>query len=421
MAQKDLSDKKFSTRIISEDFRKKDVHGAISMPIYRNAAFEFSDSESIAAAFQYKEEIASHTYTRITNPTVENLESKIKAASGAENVMMVASGMAAISNTFLTLAYAGSNIVTSPHLFGNTFSFFKFTLEAFGVEVRFVNTDNLEEIASAIDENTCAFFCELITNPHLEVANLPEISKILKTRHIPMIVDATIIPWCGFSAKEVGVDIEVVSTTKYVSGGATSIGGTILDYGTFDWEHNKRLKDAIKTDIMSQFSFKLKREIARNIGAAMDPETAYLQSLGMETLQLRFEKMSDSAYQLAQFLQDQREVVKVGYTKLENSPYKAISDQMFMGNPGAMLTFSLENKEACFKFMDKLQIIRRATNLFDNKTLIIHPESTIYGTFSPSMKDIMGIESNLMRLSVGLEDVEDLIIDIKQAINSINK
>ncbi len=221
MVQKDIQGEQFSTRIISEKFNKKDVHGAISMPIYRNAAFEFPpDSESIAAAFQNRETVASHTYSRITNPTVENLERKIKTASGVDNVQMVASGMAAISNTFFTIAYAGSNIVTSPHLFGNTFSFFKFTLAAFGVEVRFVNTDNQEEIASAIDENTCAFFCELITNPHLEVADLPpRISKILKKRNVPMIVDTTVVPWCGFDARKAGVDIEVVSTTKYVSGG----------------------------------------------------------------------------------------------------------------------------------------------------------------------------------------------------------
>lgn len=409
-------DKKFPTRIISESFTKKDVHGAITMPVYRNAAFEFPDSESIAAAFQYKEEIPSHTYTRITNPTVENLERKIKTASGAENVMVVASGMAAISNTFMSIAYAGSNIVTSPHLFGNTFSLFKFTLAAFGVEVRFVNTDNLEEIASAIDENTCAFFCELITNPHMEVADLPEISKILKERNVPMIVDTTIVPWCGFDAKKAGVNIEVVSTTKYISGGATGIGGAILDYGTFDWAHNKRLQTVSKTDCFSQFSFKLKREIARNMGAAMDPETAYMQALGMETLQLRFERVAHSAYQLAQFLEEQQKVKKVGYTKLDSSPYKKISDKLFTGDPGAMLTFNLESKDACYRFMDKLQIIRRATNLFDNKTLIIHPESTIYGTFSPEMKKIMNIEDNLMRLSVGLEDVNDLKEDILQAL-----
>lgn len=411
-----MSQKKFSTRIISEKFNKKDVHGAIAMPVYRNAAFEFPDSESIAAAFQYKEEIASHTYTRITNPSVENLEHKIKVASGAENVMTVASGMAAISNTFLSIAYAGSNIVTSPHLFGNTFSLFKFTLAAFGVEVRFVNTDNLKEIAAAIDENTCAFFCELITNPHMEIADLPEISKILKTRNVPMIVDTTIVPWCGFNAKKAGADIEIVSTTKYISGGATSIGGAILDYGTFDWSHNKRLQSVNKTGDMSQFSFKLKREIARNMGAVMDPDSAYMQALGMETLQLRFERVSLSAFQLAEFLEGLEKVKKVGYTKLTSSPYKYISDKLFTGNPGAMLTFNLNSKEDCYRFMDKLNVIRRATNLFDNKTLIIHPESTIYGTFTPEMKKVMGIEDNLLRLSVGLEDVEDLKQDILQAL-----
>lgn len=415
----DCQNKKFSTRIISENFKKKDSHGAISMPVYRNAAFEFADSESIAAAFQYKEEVASHTYSRITNPTVENLEQKIKTASGAENVMMVASGMAAISNTFLTIAYAGSNIVTSPHLFGNTFSLFKITLAAFGVEVRFVNTDNLEEIAEAIDENTCSFFCELITNPHLEIADLTEISKILKMRQVPMIVDSTIVPWCAFDARKAGVDIEIVSTTKYVSGGATSIGGAILDYGTFNWVHNKRLSSVAKTDEMSQFSFKLKREIARNLGASMDPDTAYLQALGMESLEVRYARVSQSASDLARFLTKQKGIVKVGYPNLDSSPYKAVANKLFTGNPGAMLTFSLESKEACYKFMDQLQIIRRATNLFDNKTLIIHPESTIYGTFSKEMKEIMGIEDNLMRLSVGLEDISDLQKDICQALDCL--
>lgn len=405
---------KFATRVISTKFKKQDVHGAISMPIYRNAAFEYPSSEAIANAFQNKTD--SHTYTRISNPTVENLELKIKTASGAENVMVVSSGMASISNTFMALAYAGSNIVTSPHLFGNTFSLFQFTLAEFGVEVRFVNTDNLSEIESAIDNNTCAFFCELITNPHMEIADLPKISAITKAKGVPLIVDTTIVPWCGFSAKEHGVDIEIVSTTKYVSGGATSIGGAILDYGTFDWSKNKKLAKVTPTASMSAFMFKMKREIARNMGACMDSETASLQALGMESLQLRFERMSQTAYDLALFLSNNNKIKKVGYTKLDNSPYKKISDQLFPSNPGAMLTFNLATKDDCYRFMDGLNIIRRATNLFDNKTLIIHPESTIYGTFTAEMKQVMGIEDNLLRLSVGLEDIEDLKRDILQAL-----
>lgn len=419
MSQSDPQSEKFATRVINQKFSRPDIHGAIGHPIYRNAAFEYADSESIAAAFQYRSDL--FTYSRISNPSVDNFERKVKAASGADSVMAVASGMAAISNVFMTLAYSGANIVSSPHLFGNTFSLFNFTLAAFGVEVRFVNTDNIEDIAAAIDENTCAFFCELITNPHMEVANLNEISKILKLRNIPLIVDTTIVPWCAFDAKKAGVNIEVVSTTKYISGGATSIGGAILDYGTFNWVHSKRLQSMPEPkNGLSRFTAKLRAEIARNLGACMDPETAYFQALGMESLELRFEKVSNSAYELAQFLEAQKKVVKVGYTRLNSSPYKKISDNLFTGNPGAMLTFNLKDKAACYKFMDRLQVIHRATNLFDNKTLIIHPESTIYGTFSPEMKAVIGVEDTLLRLSVGLEDVEDIKKDILQALEALS-
>ncbi|GAB6011189.1 PLP-dependent transferase [Viscerimonas tarda] len=407
----------FSTRVINCGFPTPDAHGAINMPIYRNAAFEFANSEIIAAAFQYRTDL--HTYTRISNPTVNNLENKIKAASGAENVIALASGMAAISNTFLTLAYAGSNIVASPHLFGNTFSFLKSTLAEFGVEVRFVNTDNLDEIKAAVDENTCAFFTEVITNPHLEIANLPEISKILKAQNVPMIIDTTIIPWCGIDAKKAGVDIEVVSTTKYISGGATSMGGAIIDYGTYDGKNNRKLASLPKPKGMSRFTFKLRAEIARNIGATMAPDNAYLQSLGMESLQLRYEKMSQVAYELAQYLGGHGKVVKSNYPKLESSPYKAISDALFINNPGAMFTINLASKADCYKFMDGLKVIRRATNLFDNKTLVIHPDSTIYCSFSPEMKKVMGIEDTLLRFSVGLEDISDLKKDIDAALELI--
>lgn len=407
----------FSTRIINTQYAKPDVYGAIAFPIYKNAAFEYADSETIAAAFQYRTDL--HTYSRVSNPTVQHLEAKIKAASGAENVMALASGMAAISNTFLTLAYAGSNIVASPHLFGNTFSFLQFTLQSFGVEIRFVNTDHIDEIVAAIDENTCAFFCELITNPHIEIADLPEISKVLKAKNIPMIIDTTVIPWCGIDREKCGIDIEVVSTTKYISGGATGIGGAIIDHGTFDWTGNRKLRNVPKYKGMSQFTFKLRSEIARNIGAVMAPDTAYQQALGIETLQLRYEKMSATAYRLAQYLSQHPKVAKVNYPQLPQSPYKKISDNIFTGHPGAMFTIDLDSKASCYKFMDKLQVIRRATNLFDNKTLAIHPESTIYGTFTPEMKKVIGIEPTLIRFSTGLEDFEDLKNDMDEALSAL--
>ncbi|MDR1882672.1 MAG: aminotransferase class V-fold PLP-dependent enzyme [Prevotella sp.] len=407
----------FSTRIINTRFANPDIYGAISQPIYRNAAFEFPDSQTIADAFQYRTDL--HTYSRISNPTVANFEEKIKTASGAGQVMALASGMAAISNTFLTLAYAGANIVASPHLFGNTFSFLQSTLSGFGVETRFVNTDDLQEITSAIDQNTCAFFAEVITNPHLEVADLPEISKILRNKNIPVIIDTTVIPWCGFDARKAGIDIEVISTTKYISGGATGIGGVIVDHDTCDWKANKKLGSLPKPKGMSRFMFKLRSEIARNIGACMSADTAAMQSLGMESLELRYKRMSGTAYGLALHLSKQNKISEVNYPGLDSSPYKAVSDRLFSDDPGAMFTVTLDSKEACYKFMDALKVIRRATNLFDNKTLVIHPSSTIYGAFSPEMKKIIGIKDNLIRFSIGLEDIDDLKKDIGQALDSI--
>ena len=407
----------FSTKIIHAGFEKNDVYGSIHQPVYRNVSFEFPDSESIAAAFQHRADF--HTYSRISNPTVTNFERKIKTAIGAENVIALSSGMAAITNTFLAIAYAGCNIVASPRLFGNTFSFLKFTLASFGVEVRFVDTNNLQQIADAVDDDTCAFFAEIITNPHLEVANLPEISKILREKNIPMIIDTTIVAWYNFDAKKLGIDIEVVSTTKYISGGATSVGGVIVDYGVHDWKTNRKLGVLPKPKGMSRFTFKLRSEIVRNMGACMSPDTAFLQSSGLELLQLRYEKMSRTAYTLALYLSGHPKIAGVNYPKLAVSPYKAIADILFSGNPGAMFTISLQSKQDCYKFMDALKIIRRATNLFDNNTLVIHPESTIYGAFSPEMKKIVGIEDTLIRFSAGLEDVDDLKQDINNALDVI--
>ncbi|MDR1679430.1 MAG: PLP-dependent transferase, partial [Prevotellaceae bacterium] len=385
--------------------------------IYRNAAFEFPDSETMIEAFKKAPDV--HSYSRVSNPSVTNFEHKIKAASGAECVIALSSGMAAITNAFFAIAYAGSNIVSSPHLFGNTFSFFNSTLSAFGVEIRFVDTNDLQQIADAIDENTCAFFAELLTNPHLEIANLPEISKILKPKNVPMIIDTTLIPFCAFNAKKVGVDVEVISTTKYISGGATSTGGAIVDYGTYDWATNPKLATTPKPEGLSRFAFKLRSEIVRNLGAIMTPDTAYLHSLGLETLQVRYEQMSRTAYELAQHFSTHPKIVRVNYPKLETSSYKAISDTLFVGNPSAMFTINLATQADCFKFIDALKIVRRATNLFDNKTLVIHPFSTIYGSFTPEMKQAAGIEDNLVRISVGLENVEDIKADLVQALEEI--
>ena len=393
---------------------QKDIHGAIAMPIYSGAAFEFETAEEMEDAFLGKS--GKHTYSRISNPTVEAFENRIKELSGAEHVLALSSGMAAISNVFMTIAYAGANIVASPHLFGNTFSLFLFTLKDFGVEVRFCNLMDKEEVERNIDANTCALFTEVITNPHLEVVDLKGLSKIAKQKGIPLIADSTLVPWPAFNAFRLGVDIEVVSSTKYISGGATSIGGLILDHQRFDWSDSFRLGSLAKTVGKKAFQVKLRGEISRNMGAYMSPNTAYMQSLGLETLNLRFQKAASTCLQLAEFLQTLPAIKKVNYTGLKGNPFYTVSKEQFGNYQGAMLTFSLEDKKTCFAFINRLKTIRRATNLFDNKSLIIHPSSTIYGTLAPEYKKIVDVADDMLRLSVGLEDCEDLKADILQAL-----
>lgn len=406
------------TRILNGKVNDYNAEFAMSSPVYRSASFEFTDAESMAAAFQNRSK--QYTYTRLANPSIADFEKKLKVASEAESVVAVSSGMSAISQTFFTIAYSGCNIISSAHLFGNTFSFFTSTLSKYGVEIRFVDTTNIEEIRNAIDDKTCAFFAEVITNPHMEVVDLKSISEVLTKKNIPMIIDTTLIPWCGINSRDLGIDVEVVSTSKYISGGGTSLGGAIIDYGTHDWKSNPHLGPLLKQKGISRFMFKLKAEIIPNVGGILAPDNAYLQSLGLETLALRYEKMSYSAFWIASKLEDNKFIETVNHLKLESSKYKEIADKQFIGYPGAMFTLSLKSKEKCFKFLDHLKIIRRTTNLFDNKSLAIHPESTIYGCCSFEDKNKMGIKDNLIRLSIGLENKEDLLSDILNSLENID-
>ncbi|MDR2087078.1 MAG: aminotransferase class V-fold PLP-dependent enzyme [Dysgonamonadaceae bacterium] len=403
-----------ATPIMCAHFPYKDAHGSISMPIYSGAAFEFDTAEEMEDAFLGKS--GKHTYSRISNPTVEFFENRIKEASGAAHVLAVSSGMAAISTVFMTIAYAGSNIVTSPHLFGNTFSLFIFTLQAFGVEARFCNLLDKEEVERNIDDKTCAVFTEIITNPHMEAIDLKMLSQIAHKKGVPLVADSTIVPWPHFNASKLGVDLEVVSSTKYLSGGATSIGGLILDHQTFDWSRSPRLGKLTQMAGKRAFQVKLRAEISRNMGAYMSPHTAYLQNLGLETLELRYAKTSASCLELAKFLQTIPAVKNVNYNGLKDNPFYAVSHAQYGDCPGAMLTFALEDRATCFAFINRLKVIRRATNLFDNKTLIIHPLSTIYVTLSPEYKKMVEVPDNMLRLSVGLENPEDLKADILQAL-----
>lgn len=404
----------YEADLLNIQFPQNDVYGSLSMPIYNVAAYEFNTAADMEAAFCGKS--TAHTYSRISNPTVQYFEERVKQITGAFNVTALNSGMAAISNVFLSIAYSGSNIVTSNHLFGNTYSFFANTMSAFGVEVRFCDLTDKGDVRKNIDENTCGIFVEIISNPQMEVVDLSMLSALAREKNVPLIADTTIISFSIFKAKNFGVDIEVVSSTKYISGGATSVGGLIIDYATFDWTKNKQLAPLAKEHGNNAFNFKLRKEIHRNLGAYMDPRTAHMQTIGLETLQLRYERQSNTCLELAKRLQSIENIESINYTGLPDNPFYEVSCRQFGENPGAMLTFNLRSKEACFQFMDKLKIIRRATNLFDNKSLAIHPASTIYGNFSQEQRDAMNVNSKTIRLSVGLESADSLFADIEQAL-----
>lgn len=411
-----MKEKNFSseTKILHAPYPATDAYGALNMPVYHAVAYEFETAAQMELAFTGQS--PEHVYSRVSNPTVQYFENRVKALTGTGDVVAFNSGMAAIANTFVAMAYAGANIVTSPHLFGNTYSLIAFTLKDFGVEPRFCDLTDLAAVEKNIDKNTCAVFLEVITNPQMEIADLRALSAICQRRGVPLIADTTIVPFSTFRAAGFGVDIEIVSSTKYISGGATSLGGLVLDYGSHDWQHSPKLRALVEQPAASAFSYKMRREIHRNLGACMTPDVAALQTTGLETLTVRYEHAAKTCRNLAEKVQSLNGVCSVNYPALLGHPFHAVSQQQFGDYPGAMFTFDLASREAAFRFIDRLQLIRRATNLFDNKTLAIHPASTIFGTFTEELRQSMDVSQNTIRISVGLEDMDDLYDDIKQAL-----
>lgn len=408
----------FTTDVLSRRALKADPHGALRYPQYDGVAFEFASSVDIAAAFNGR--APAHTYSRITNPTVENFEQTVAAVSGARAVVATASGMAAIASTVMSLAGAGTNIISSKYLFGNSYSLFDDTLADWGLETRFVDMADLDAIAAAIDDNTRAIFLETITNPQLQIADIPAICTLAEKAQLPVVLDGTLSTPYIFDAKAAGVAVEVLSSTKYISGGATAVGGLIIDYGTFAWKKCPKLAALAKKVGPFALAKKLRSEVQRNLGGCLSAHAANLQSIGLETLALRVERSSANALVIANYLQDRAEVRAVTYPGLPTHPQHQLARRLFGEHFGGLLTFDLGDRERCFAFMDALELVRRATNLNDNKTLVIHPASTIFCEFDDAQRAAMGVSDGLVRLSVGIEDVDDLLVDIKQALERIH-
>ena len=388
---------KKQTQAIHLPYKRRDAYDALSMPVYNAVAYEFDNAQLMADAFCGR--IDAPDYSRVENPTVTNLELRIKALTGAERVIAFNSGMAAISNTMFAIVEQGKNVITSRHLFGNSYSLLTSTLKRLGVEAKLCDLTDIASVEKQIDNNTCCLFLEVMTNPQLEVADVKALSGIAHKHGIPVVADTTIIPFTQFFGKELGIDVEVVSSTKYISGGATSLGGLIIDYGTFP---------TIGDRLMNEMLF--------NLGAYMTPQVAYMQTLGLETLDARYRVQAGNALELAKRLRTLKPICKVNYVGLDDNPYHQLSVRQYGETAGAMVTIDLEDQAACFRLLDNLKLIHRATNLFDNRTLAIHPASTIFGLFTPEERAAMDVFDTTIRLSIGLESVDDLFDDIKQAL-----
>ena len=375
---------------------------ALSMPVYYTAAFEFESAKAMGDAFCGRSMAPS--YARIANPTVTYLEERVRQLTGATSVTALNTGMAAIHYALTAVSAAGLNIVASKHLFGNSVSLLRDTLGTFGVEVRFADFTNPDEVAALINDKTCALFFEIITNPQLFVADIRKLADIAHQAGVPLIADTTIVPFSTFHAVDFGVDIEVVSST---------------DYGKFDWSQSPSPALQARTKRVGKklaFTARVKTELVTNLGALMTPQAAYMETLGLDTLDIRFRRQAETTIWLAKQCQQLPEIKRVNYTGLEDNPFYELSKEQFGPLPGAVFTIDLESKEAAWAFIDKLQVIRRATNLFDRKSLAIHPASTIFGLFTPEQCAAMSVPDTTIRLSIGLEAGEDLLEDIKQSL-----
>lgn len=400
-----------------------------AVPIYQTTSYVFDDTQDAADLFGLNK--LGNIYTRITNPTNGTFEERVNQLEGGVGAVSTASGMAAITYSILNVAKAGDNIVSASTLYGGTYTLFKHTLKNFGVNVKFVDPGKLEEIASAIDEDTKAVFTETIGNPEGNIADIEEIAKIAHERGIPLIVDNTFATPYLCRPIEHGADVVVHSATKFIGGHGTSIGGVIVDGGSFDWSsgkfpgltepdesyHGLRFWDAFQN---AAYIFKVRTTLLRDTGACLSPFNAFLLLQGLETLSLRVERHVSNAEKLAEFLESHPKVEWVSYSGLASSKYKSLKDKYLPKGAGAVFTFGVKGGyEAGKKLIESVEIFSHLANVGDAKSLIIHPSSTTHQQLSEDEQISAGVKPETVRVSVGIENIEDIIEDIEQALSQI--
>ena len=401
-----------------------------AVPIYQTTSFVFDDTQEGAELFALQK--AGNIYTRITNPTTSAFEERIAALEGGVGALATASGMAAITYTILALAHAGDHVVAASTIYGGTFNLLKETLPRYGITTTFVDIDNLEEVDAAIKDNTKLVLIETLGNP---VINIPDIEKIAEIAHkhqIPLVADNTFATPYLINVFSHGVDIAVHSATKFIGGHGTTIGGVIVDSGKFDWAASGKFPQLVDEDPSyhnisytrdvgaAAFIVAARVQLLRDMGAALSPFNSFLLLQGLETLSLRVERHVQNAEKIVDFLVNHPKVEKVNYPKLPDSPYHALAEKYLPKGVGSIFTFHVKGGEAeARKVIDSLEIFSDLANVADAKSLVVHPATTTHAQLSDSDLEAAGVTKNQIRLSIGLENVDDLIEDLRLALEKI--
>ena len=400
------------------------------MPIYQTTSFVFEDTQDAADLFALQK--YGSIYTRIGNPTLSAFEERVASLEGGIGAVATSSGQAAEFLTMLCLAQSGDNIVANASLYGGTVTQFDVTLRRLGIDTRFVNANNPDAVEAKIDDNTKAIFTEIVANPSGEVADLDAIAAVANRHGVPLVVDNTFATAFLCRPLEFGADIVVQSATKFLGGHGTSIGGVIVDSGRFDWGNGRFpiMTEPVPSynglrwwDNFGEYAFstRLRSEQLRDVGAAISPFNAFQIMQGIETLPQRMTEHVANAQKVAEWLDADPRIGWVKYAGLPDSPYRALAEKYTPMGPGAIFTFGVNGgREAGGKFISSLEMISHLANVGDAKTLILHPATTTHQQLSTEQLRAGGVGDDMVRISVGLEDVEDIIWDLNQALEAAN-
>ncbi|MHC5137209.1 MAG: O-acetylhomoserine aminocarboxypropyltransferase/cysteine synthase family protein [Planctomycetota bacterium] len=409
---------KSDTLAIHGGFCGDNETGATAVPIHQTVSYAHKTAQELADVFDGK--MPGYIYTRISNPTTTALESRLTQLEDGIGCIATSSGMAAIASVVMGLLKTGDRILSAAGIFGGTVSLFERTLGRFGIETVLIDAAQTNRFEKAINEQTKLIFVETIGNPRMDVPDLPAVSEIAHKYNIPFVVDNTLTTPGLVRPGDFGADIVIQSTSKFINGHGTAIGGALIDTGNYDWR--KGIFEDIKklSERTGQLAFlaHLRNLTYRDLGGCPAPMNSFLMLQGLETLSARMSKHCENALSLAQYLQDHPKISWVDYPGLAESKYHDRVVKLFNGAGGGVLTFGLETKSRAFQFVDALKLARNLANLGDAKTLVIHPASTIFHEFTPSEQTEMGVTEDMVRVSVGIEDFEDIKKDFEQAIET---